>query len=41
VQDKKIVYGNIAAMLGKYDLAQQLFIESSQPKLALDMRLDI
>ena len=41
VQEKKIIYGNIAAMLGKYDLAQQLFLESSQPTLALDMRVDI
>ena len=28
-------------MLGKYDLAQELFLKSSKPSLALDMRCDI
>ena len=39
--EKKIMLGSIAAILGEEDLAQELFIESSQPEKALDLRMDL
>ncbi|EAR82687.2 WD40 repeat protein (macronuclear) [Tetrahymena thermophila SB210] len=41
INEKNIIYGNIAMILGQYDLAQELFLKSSQPILALEMRSDI
>ena len=39
--EKNIIVGHIACMLFKPDTAQQLFLESSKPELALDMRMDL
>ena len=39
--EKKILLGHIAAILGEEDLAQELFLESSQPEKALDLRIDL
>lgn len=39
--EKKILLGHIAAILGEETLAQDLFKNSSKPKLALDLRIDL
>ena len=39
--EKKVLLGHIAAILGEEDLAQELFLESSQPEKALDLRIDL
>ena len=39
--EKKILLGHIAAILGEEDLAEQLFLDSSQPEKALDLRIDL
>ena len=39
--EKKVLLGHIAAILGKEDLAQELFVSSSQPEKALDLRMDL
>ena len=39
--EKNILLGNVAMILGEYDLAQELFLKSSKPILALNMRCDI
>jgi WD repeat-containing protein 19 len=39
--EKKILLGHIAAILGEDNLAIDLFKESSQPKLSLDLRVDL
>jgi WD repeat-containing protein 19 len=39
--EKKILLGHIAAILGEEQLAQDLFKESSNPKLALELRIDL
>lgn len=39
--EKNILLGNVAMILGDYDLAQELFLKSSNPILALNMRCDI
>lgn len=41
VTERSMIYGHIAMMLGKYDMAQDFFLSSSRPQLALDMRCDI
>ena len=39
--EKKVILGHIAAILGQEDLAQELFTESSQPEKALELRIDL
>ena len=39
--EKSILLGNVGMILGDYDLAQELFLKSSKPILALNMRCDI
>ncbi|KRX03337.1 hypothetical protein PPERSA_05695 [Pseudocohnilembus persalinus] len=39
--EKNIIFANIAMILGQYDLAQELFIKSSMPINAVEMRSDI
>ena len=39
--EKNLLIGHVAMMLGKYDLAQEFYIKSSEPLNALDMRCDI
>ncbi|KAF7634437.1 hypothetical protein Mgra_00006192 [Meloidogyne graminicola] len=41
VEDRQILGGHIASLLGDFDLADKLFCDSSEPKLALEMRRDI
>ncbi|EGR31945.1 WD repeat protein [Ichthyophthirius multifiliis] len=41
VNEKNIIFGNVAMVLGMYDLAQELYLKSSQPIFALEMRSDI
>lgn len=41
ITEKKILFGHIAAILGKEDKAEELFLGSSQPKLAVDLRCDL
>ena len=38
IEDKKLLSGHIAMMLGDYQLAQDLYLQSSQPVEALHMR---
>lgn len=40
-QEKKILLGHIAAILGEEDKAEEFFKESSQPSLAVDLRCDL
>ena len=40
IEDKKLLSGHIAMMLGDYQLAQDLYLQSSQPVEALHMRFD-
>ncbi|CAG9314821.1 unnamed protein product [Blepharisma stoltei] len=39
--EKQILLGNVALILHQHDLAQDLYMKSSQPKLALEMRCDL
>lgn len=39
--DKQILVGHIASILFKHDVAQEIFAKSSNPMLALDMRMDL
>ena len=39
--EKDLLIGHIAMMLGKYELAQEHYLKSSEPLNALDMRCDI
>ena len=39
--EKKIILGHIAAILGKENLAVELFVGSSQPEKALELRIDL
>ena len=39
--EKSLVFGNVAMILGQYDLAQDFFLKSSNPLAALEMRSDI
>ena len=39
--EKKVILGHIAAILGKEDLAVELFVSSSQPEKALELRMDL
>lgn len=39
--DKQILVGHIASILFKHDVAQEVFQKSSNPMLALDMRMDL
>jgi WD repeat-containing protein 19 len=39
--EKKILLGHIASILGEDSLAQELFRESSKPKLAVELRMDL
>lgn len=39
--DKQILIGHIASILFKHDVAQDIFFKSSNPLLALDMRMDL
>ena len=39
--EKKVILGHIAAILGKENLAVELFIASSQPERALELRMDL
>jgi len=39
--DKQILVGHIASMLFKHDIAQEVLQKSTNPMLALDMRMDL
>ena len=39
--ETNILYGNIAMIFGQYDQAQEFFLKSNKPILALEMRCDI
>ena len=39
--EKFILMGHVASILFKHDLAQECFLKSSKPILALDMRMDL
>ncbi len=39
--EKLILMGHVASILFKHDIAQECFIKSSKPELALDMRMDL
>jgi len=39
--ERYVIYANVALILGEYDLAQDLYLKSSQPICALEMRCDI
>ena len=41
IEDKKLLSGHIAMMLSDYQLAQDLYLQSSQPVEALHMRRDL
>ena len=41
VEDKNLLAGNVAMFLGEFSTAQELFLASSQPSAALDMRRDL
>jgi WD repeat-containing protein 19 len=41
VEDRKLLAGNVALMLGDHALAQDLFLASSSPVEALEMRCDL
>jgi WD repeat-containing protein 19 len=39
--EKLILMGHVASILFKHDLAQDYFLKSSKPELALEMRMDL
>jgi WD repeat-containing protein 19 len=39
--EKQVLLGFVAMILHQHDIAQELFMKSSQPKLALEMRCDL
>lgn len=39
--EKNILMGHVASILFKHDLAQECFLKSSKPELALEMRMDL
>ena len=39
--EKQVLLGYVAMILHQHDLAQDLFLKSTQPKLALEMRCDL
>ena len=39
--ERSLLIGNIAMVLGKYDIAQEYYLKSTEPLNALDMRSDI
>lgn len=39
--EKLILMGHVASILFKHDLAQDCFLKSSKPELALEMRIDL
>ena len=41
IEDRKLLSGHLAMMLGDYQLAQDLYLQSSQPVEALHMRRDL
>ena len=41
IEERNLLSGYLAQLLEKYDLAQTLFLSSSKPKLALEMRQNL
>ena len=41
IEDKNLLAGNIAMYLGEFTIAQELFLASSHPVAALEMRRDL
>ncbi|GAB6019440.1 WD repeat-containing protein 19 [Chamberlinius hualienensis] len=41
MEDQYLLAGNIASILGDFELAQELFLKSSRPSAALDLRRDL
>lgn len=39
--EKNILVGHVASILFKHDLAQESFLRSTKPELALEMRMDL
>ena len=39
--EKNVLVGHVACILFKPDTAQDMFMRSSKPELALDMRMDL
>jgi WD repeat-containing protein 19 len=39
--EKNILMGHVASILFKHELAQESFLKSSKPELALEMRMDL
>lgn len=39
--EKLILMGHVASILFKHDLAEESFLKSSKPELALEMRIDL
>lgn len=39
--EKLVLMGHVASILFKHDVAQDAFLKSSKPELALDMRMDL
>jgi len=39
--EKNVLMGHVAGILFKPDLAQDMFLRSTKPELALDMRMDL
>jgi WD repeat-containing protein 19 len=40
-REKVLLFAYVAMILGQYDLSQDLFLKSSLPQCALDLRCDI
>jgi WD repeat-containing protein 19 len=39
--EKLVLMGHVASILFKHDLAQECFLKSTKPELALEMRMDL
>jgi WD repeat-containing protein 19 len=39
--EKFVLMGHVASILFKHDLAQECFLKSTKPELALEMRMDL